>query len=67
MIYSAPQIETVANSLLPGFIPKDESLTEFSFQFTLAPSNTYKVYFEKIADKKSALWKFVKFEEVLDK
>jgi hypothetical protein len=67
MVYSAPQIETVANSLLPGFIPKDESLTEFSFHFTLAPSNTYKVYFEKITNKKSTSWKFLKFEEVLDK
>ncbi len=65
-MYSASQIETVANSLLPKFIPKDESSTEFSFNFTLAPSNTYKVFFEKL-NKKNAIWTYVRFEEVLDK
>ncbi|MDB5014693.1 MAG: hypothetical protein JWQ25_2895 [Daejeonella sp.] len=65
-MYSAPQIELVANSLLPKFIPKDESLTEFSFQFTLAPNNTYKVYFEKTS-KKAPIWTYVKFEEILEK
>lgn len=65
-MYSAPQIELVANSLLPKFIPKDECLTEFSFNFTLAPNNTYKVYYEK-PTKKNAVWTYIKFEEVLDK
>lgn len=65
-MYSAQQIELVANSLLPKFIPKDDSLMEFSFQFTLAPNNTYKVFFEKVT-KKSPVWTYVKSEEMSEK
>ncbi|MBB6501395.1 hypothetical protein [Pedobacter cryoconitis] len=54
------QIEAIANTLLPSFIPKDNQETTLSFHFTLPPDNSYKVFFEK--DSK-AKWQFVRFEE----
>jgi len=53
------QIEAIANTLLPSFIPKDEKETVLSFHFTLPPDNSYKVLFEKDAKAK---WQFKSYE-----
>lgn len=54
------QIEAIANTLLPSFIPKDNQETTLSFHFTLPPDNSYKVFFEKDAGAK---WQFIRYEE----
>lgn len=53
------QIEAIANTLLPSFIPKDEKETQLSFHFTLPPDSSYKVFFEKDARSK---WQFLNYE-----
>jgi hypothetical protein len=53
------QIEAIANTLLPSFIPKDKQETSFFFHFTLPPDASYKVFFEK--DGKSN-WQYKGFE-----
>lgn len=55
----AEQVELIANSLLPTFIPKDKSETALTFHFTSNKTN-YRV--EYIKDKDD--WKFLKYEEV---
>ncbi len=57
---SAEYIRMVADTLLPGFIPKDKTEKECSFHFTLPPNSNYKVYYKK-TDK--SIWEFVRFEE----
>ncbi|MBB5623930.1 hypothetical protein HDE69_005019 [Pedobacter cryoconitis] len=54
------QIEAIANTLLPSFIPKDNQETTLSFHFTLPPDNSYKVFFEKDAKAK---WQFIRYEQ----
>ncbi len=54
------QIEAIANTLLPSFIPKDAKETSLSFHFTLQPDSSYKVFFEKDAKAK---WQFISYEE----
>jgi hypothetical protein len=54
------QIESIANTLLPSFIPKDNKETNLSFHFTLPPDSSYKVFFEKDAKAK---WQFIRYEE----
>ncbi|MET4141483.1 hypothetical protein [Pedobacter sp. UYP1] len=54
------QIEAIANTLLPSFIPKDNQETTLSFHFTLPPDHSYKVFFEKDAKAK---WQFIRYEE----
>lgn len=54
------QIEAIANTLLPSFIPKDIRETSLSFHFTLPPDSSYKVFFEKDAKLK---WQFIRYEE----
>jgi hypothetical protein len=56
------QIEAIANTLLPGFIPKDKNETTLSFHFTLPPDSSYKVFFEKDAKAK---WQFLRYEEAV--
>jgi hypothetical protein len=56
------QIEAIANTLLPSFIPKDPTETSLSFHFTLPPDSSYKVFFEKDAKAK---WKFQRYEEAV--
>jgi hypothetical protein len=56
------QIEAIANTLLPSFIPKDNKETTLSFHFTLPPDSSYKVFFEKDA---KAEWHFLRYEEAL--
>jgi hypothetical protein len=55
------QVEKIANLLLPTFIPKDTTVNELTFHFTLPPNTNYKVWYEKTD---SSDWKFLKFEEV---
>jgi len=54
------QIKIIADSLLSSFLPKDASVTELSFNFTVPPNHTYKVWYEK----NKTVWKFKKFEKV---
>jgi len=56
------QIEAIANTLLPSFIPKDVKETTLSFHFTLPPDSSYKVFFEKDAKAK---WQYLRFEEAV--
>ena len=53
------QVELIANSLLPSFIPKEADSTSVTFHFTTNNTN-YRVQYEK----KEADWKFIKYEEV---
>ena len=54
------QIEAIANTLLPSFVPKNAGETVLSFHFTLPPDSSYKVFFEKDAKAK---WQFIRYEE----
>lgn len=54
------QIKAIADSLLPGFLPKNALETELSFNFTVPPNHTYKVWYEKQANA----WVFNKSEKV---
>lgn len=54
------QIKGIADSLLPTFLPKNGAETELSFNFTVPPNHTYKVWYEK----QHTVWKFMKFEKV---
>jgi hypothetical protein len=56
------QIEAIANTLLPSFIPKDPLETSLSFHFTLPPDSSYRVFFEK--DNK-ARWQFLRYEDAV--
>jgi hypothetical protein len=55
------QIKLIAGTLLPGFLPKDDSETEISFHFTVPPNQSYKVWYAK---NNKSNWDFKKFEEV---
>jgi hypothetical protein len=55
------QVEKIANLLLPGFVPKDKTINELTFHFTIPPNENFKVWFEKNGN---ADWQFVKYEEV---
>ena len=58
-MYNKDQIESIANTLLPGFLPRDETINELSFHFTIPPNQSYKVWYMR---KDSSDFKFVKFE-----
>ena len=60
---SAEYIKMVADTLMPGFAPKDKSEEEFFFHFTLPPNSSYKVFYKK-TDKSA--YEFVRFEEDSD-
>ncbi len=55
------QIKMIAETLLPGFLPKDPSTATLSFHFTVPPNQSYKVYYMKNAKTK---WEFIKAEPV---
>lgn len=55
------QIKLIADTLLPGFIPKDQNESELTFHFTIPPNKSYKVYYQK--DKKNE-WTFISYESV---
>ncbi len=57
---SKEQIENIGNMLLPGFLPKDKTVNELSFHFTIPPSQSYKVWYQR---KDNSTWEFVKYEE----
>jgi len=59
-----PHIELLAGQLLPRFIPKNENETILTFQFTVAPSNTYRVTYAKTPVKGKMLWRLTGCEEV---
>lgn len=59
-------IAFLAGQLLPRFIPKNAAATTLSFQFTIAPSTTYRVNFEKNGTDKKGDWKLLSYEEVAD-
>ncbi|MEO8794761.1 MAG: hypothetical protein ABI390_04790 [Daejeonella sp.] len=59
-----PQIELIANSLLPGFIPKDPAENSLSFNFTIATGKTYHVNYKRITSNKKSEWEFVDYSEV---
>jgi len=59
-----PHITIIAGQLLPRFIPKNEAETTLSFQFTIAPDNTYRVNYVKKQVKGKAVWELVGYEEV---
>lgn len=54
-------IKLIADTLLPGFIPKDINQNELTFHFTIPPANSYKVSYEK--NQKND-WVFVAYEAV---
>ncbi|WP_207423377.1 hypothetical protein [Desertivirga brevis] len=55
---SDQQIQAIAESLLPSFIPKDSSENQLAFHFT-AEGSHYQVAFEKEAK----IWKFISCQE----
>jgi len=54
------QVKIIADSLLSDFLPKYTSETELSFNFTVPPNHTYKVWYEK----ETTGWKFKRFEMI---
>ncbi len=54
------QIKEIADSLLSTFIPKNDAEIELTFNFTVPPNHTYKVWYEK----RQKAWTFVKSEKV---
>lgn len=60
-MHSEEQIKLIADTLLPGFIPKNPEEKELIFHFTLPPNKNYKVWYKKDIKKE---WKFTGFEPV---
>jgi hypothetical protein len=60
-MHSKEQVQQIAELLMPGFIPKDKTANDFSFNFTVPPDDTFRVWFEK---NKDLSWKFIKYEAV---
>lgn len=61
MNYPESHIQMVADTLLPGFLPKDPNETILVFHFTLPPNESYKVEYLKSAKN---VWEFSKSEKV---
>lgn len=53
------QIKLIADTLLPGFIPKSADEKELSFHFTIPPNKSYKVWYQKNAKNE---WVFTGYE-----
>jgi hypothetical protein len=60
-MHAETQIKLIADTLLPGFIPKNPEETELSFHFTIPPQKSYKVYYQK---NNKNVWTFIRFESV---
>ena len=58
------QIKLIADTLLPGFIPKNPEERELTFHFTIPPQKSYKVNYQKNAKNE---WAFISFEPVENK
>ncbi|PYF70033.1 hypothetical protein [Pedobacter nutrimenti] len=52
------QIKMIADTLLPGFLPKEPVESEISFHFTVPPNQTFKVWYQK----KGQAWIFQKYQ-----
>lgn len=59
-------VEIIAGQLLPRFIPKNEKETVLSFQFTIAPSSTYRVNYVKKQVKGKVVWELTGYESIVD-
>lgn len=59
-MHPSTQIQLIADTLLPGFIPKDPEAVQLEFHFTIPPNHHYKVRYEKQAGKG---WVFVYSEK----
>ncbi|WP_316746759.1 hypothetical protein [Pedobacter gandavensis] len=62
MNYPESHIQMVADTLLPGFLPKDPNETILVFHFTLPPNESFKVEYLKSAKN---VWEFSKSEKVI--
>ena len=60
-MHSEEQIKLIADTLLPGFIPKDPEEKELAFHFTIPPNKSYKVWYDKNTKNE---WEFIGFEAV---
>ncbi|WP_316817845.1 hypothetical protein [Pedobacter nyackensis] len=60
-MHAERQIKLIADTLLPGFIPKDPSENELTFHFTIPPNKSYKVNYKKSIKNE---WIFISFEPV---
>jgi len=58
-MHTETQIRLIADTLLPGFIPKDPEEKELTFYFTIPPNKSYKVHYQKKSEKE---WIFIGFE-----
>lgn len=60
-MHAEAQIKLIADTLLPGFIPKSPDEKELTFHFTIPPNKSYKVWYKKNAKN---IWEFTGFEPV---
>lgn len=60
-MHSRIQIQMIADTLLPGFLPKDPEARQLVFHFTIPPAKHYQVRYEKNA---KGQWEFIDFEPV---
>jgi len=56
------QVKMIAETLLPGFLPKDPAEAELSFHFTVPPNQSFKVWYSK---NNKNTWEYKKFEPVV--
>lgn len=59
-MHTEAQIKSIADTLLPGFLPKSPDQKELTFHFTIPPNHSYKVRYEKDAKDK---WVFAGYEQ----
>ena len=55
------QIHAIADTLLPQFLPKNDQETELSFNFTIPPNSTFRVWYSKKGDT----WSFQRYEKIV--
>lgn len=60
-MHAEAQIKMIADTLLPGFIPKSADQKELTFHFTIPPNHSYKVSYQKNAENQ---WIFSGYEAV---
>ncbi|NQX40441.1 hypothetical protein SAMN05421820_105329 [Pedobacter steynii] len=60
-MHTEAHIKMVADTLLPGFLPKDPNEKNLVFHFTLPPNENYKVSYLKTAKNE---WVFSSSEKV---
>ena len=57
--HTPEQVQFIADSIMPEFVPKDQSVSDLTFAFT-ADSTNYEVIYKKDSDAK---WQFVSFKK----